>query len=202
LWYNRETRPQKYLPKYFTKQNNLHTFNVLSHDPVMIQVYDVDSNQWQVLTGASWAAICVVWFVTISQHFTSLLQDATKTFVPSPLQQTSKIGMVIDCKDFGTVWLFSWTSQQRTYDQRWKSNNLNLLHHSTFIYVRLTVLSQLPAMRNVFCDVAGLNSIAETVSSGGNTTSKSLLGFVGSAIVNTPQAVKPPYSINPFTMKQ
>jgi len=41
-------------------------------------------------------------------------------------------------------------------------------------------------MRNVFCNVAGLNSSAETVLSGGDMTSKSLLGFDGSVIVNTP----------------
>lgn len=31
----------------------LHTFNVLSHDPVIRQVYDGALTQWQVFTGAS-----------------------------------------------------------------------------------------------------------------------------------------------------
>lgn len=91
------------------------TFNVLSHDPVMRQEYIGVLIQLQVLTGASWAATCIVWLLARSQQWTSLLQDAMKTLLPWSFQHTSKIGMVIDCKALGTPWPLSSSSQQRTW---------------------------------------------------------------------------------------
>uniref|UniRef100_A0A1A9ZKZ4 Uncharacterized protein n=1 Tax=Glossina pallidipes TaxID=7398 RepID=A0A1A9ZKZ4_GLOPL len=65
------------------------------------------------------------------------------------VQHTSKTGPPIVFMDFGTVFPVCSTSQQRT------------------------LLSQLPAIRKFCCTVAGLNSKADTESSGGATTSKS-----------------------------
>uniref|UniRef100_A0A1B0BDW2 Uncharacterized protein n=1 Tax=Glossina palpalis gambiensis TaxID=67801 RepID=A0A1B0BDW2_9MUSC len=76
------------------------------------------------------------------------------TFVPSSDQHTSKTGPPIVFMDFGTVFPVCSTSQQRT------------------------LLSQLPAIRKFCCTVAGLNSKADTESSGGATTSKSFIRFV------------------------
>lgn len=76
---------------------------------------------------------------------------------PVPLtsaQQTSSTGPPMVFIDLGTVFPVGSTSQQRTLE------------------------SQLPAIRKFCCSDAGLNSIAETVSSGGDATSKSFIGFV------------------------
>lgn len=75
------------------------------------------------------------------------------------VQQTSTTGPPICFICFGIVLPDCSTSQQRTLE------------------------SQLPAIRKFCCNVAGLNSIAETVSSGGEATSKSFIGFIGAATV-------------------
>jgi len=69
------------------------------------------------------------------------------------LQHTAKTGAAILCMDFGTVLPDCSTSQQRTLQ------------------------SQEPATRKFCCMDAGLNARLETESSGGETTSKSCIGF-------------------------
>lgn len=96
------------------KKNSIHTFNVLSHDPVMRQLYGA-LTQWQVLTGASWTATNNVWLLIKSQHFTCLSVDAITTLVPSSLQQASKTGIVTVCIDLSTVLPLCSTSQHRTW---------------------------------------------------------------------------------------
>lgn len=69
------------------------------------------------------------------------------------LQQTSKTGPVILCIDFGTVFPVCSTSQHRTLQ------------------------SHEPATRKFCGIVAGLNAKLVMESSGGETTSKSFIGF-------------------------
>jgi len=130
------------------------TFRVLSQDPVIRHVYVGPLTMWHVFTGPSWAATCITWSEARSQSLTCLSQEATNTLLPSSDQQTSSTGPPMVFMDFGTVAPFCSTSQQRT------------------------VLSQLPAIRKFFCTVLGLNSSAETESSGGEATSKSFIRLV------------------------
>lgn len=74
------------------------------------------------------------------------------------LQQTSRIGAAIDCIDLGTVLPDCSTSQHRTLQ------------------------SQEPATRKFCCNEAGLNFKLEIESSGGETTSKSCIGFDDEAV--------------------
>lgn len=87
------------------------------------------------------------------------------TFEPSSLQQQSKGGSLHVCIDFGTVLPLCSTSQH------------------------LTLLSQLPAIRKFWGIAAGEKAKQLTESSGGETTSKSFIGF-DELLVVAPNALK------------
>ena len=61
----------------------------------------------------------------------------------------------------------------------------------------LTLLSQLPATRNVDGREAGLNFSELMLSSGGDVTSKSFIGFVFAGFVFDPNTVLVPNAVDP-----